>query len=84
MASQMPGTRIRKTLILLGLIVLIIHCRPWSYALFEPASENERDVVPRTGSLAGSLTNSSEPASCGRAEKNLADVTYGSSDASCV
>jgi hypothetical protein len=37
MASQLPGTRTRKTLTQLGLIVLIIHCRPWSYALFEQA-----------------------------------------------
>jgi hypothetical protein len=44
MASRMPGSRIRKTLTLLGLIVLIIHCRPWSYALFEPVPEGEQDA----------------------------------------
>jgi hypothetical protein len=44
MASQMPGSRMRRTLTLLGLIVLIIHCRPWSYAWFEQASEGERVV----------------------------------------
>jgi hypothetical protein len=45
MASQLPGSYSRRILILLGLIVLIIHCRPWSYVLFEPASEDERDLA---------------------------------------
>jgi hypothetical protein len=46
MASQMPGSQLRKTLTLLGLIVLIIHCRPWSYMLFEPACEGACDMEP--------------------------------------
>jgi hypothetical protein len=44
MASQMPGSRISKTLTLLGFIVLIIHCRPWSYAWFNQASKSGRDA----------------------------------------
>ncbi len=48
MASQLPGSYSRRILILLGLIVLIIHCRPWSYALFEQACEGERDLVEPT------------------------------------
>lgn len=49
MASQMPGSRMKKTLTLLGLIVLIIHCRPWSYALFEQVSEGEHDAEDARG-----------------------------------
>jgi hypothetical protein len=40
MVSQMPGGRARRALTLLGLIVLIVHCRPWSYRLFEDAPDN--------------------------------------------
>jgi hypothetical protein len=43
MASQLPGSRTRRTLTQLGLIVLIIHCRPCSYAWFE---QDEKKVLP--------------------------------------
>jgi hypothetical protein len=43
MASQTPGSRTRRTLTLLGFIVLILHCRPWSYAWFHQASESGRE-----------------------------------------
>jgi hypothetical protein len=43
MASQMPGGRIRQTLILLALLVLIVHCRPWSYTWFADLTERDAD-----------------------------------------
>jgi hypothetical protein len=38
-AAQASGSRLRRALILLGLVLLIVHCRPWSYTLFADARE---------------------------------------------
>jgi hypothetical protein len=57
MASQMPGSRTRRTLTLLGLIVLIIHCRPWSYALFEQLPEGQCDRHGVTKKVSPAVTS---------------------------
>jgi hypothetical protein len=38
-ATGTPGSRVRRALIFAGLLLLIVHCRPWSYSLFADARE---------------------------------------------
>ena len=38
-AAQAGGSRLHRVLLLLGLLLLIVHCRPWSYTAFGAAEE---------------------------------------------
>jgi hypothetical protein len=41
-AARAPGTRVRRALLLLGLVLMIVHGRPWSYTLFDAPQDVRR------------------------------------------
>jgi hypothetical protein len=45
-----PAGRLKRAMVRLGILLLIIHCRPWSYTLFEGQSEDNVEQRQRCGS----------------------------------